>query len=67
MPLIEQSARGGTPYSFAEHQRERGELFAKSPSPSAGTRAGSSRTITSRPTRYGASSGSLSSRSGSGT
>jgi len=29
MPLMEQSARGGTPYSFDEHQRERGELFAK--------------------------------------
>jgi hypothetical protein len=28
-PLMEQSMRGGTPYSFAEHQRERGELFAK--------------------------------------
>lgn len=29
MPLMEQSTRGGTPYSFTEHQRERGELFAK--------------------------------------
>lgn len=29
MPLMEQSTRGGTPYSFAEHQRERAELFAK--------------------------------------
>jgi len=29
MPLMEQSARGGTPYSFGEHQRESGELFAK--------------------------------------
>jgi hypothetical protein len=28
-PLIEQSARGGTAYSFAEHQRQRAELFAK--------------------------------------
>lgn len=28
-PLMEQSMSGGTPYSFAEHQRERGELFAK--------------------------------------
>src|SRR6266851_2010967 len=27
-PLMEQSTRGGTPYSFSEHQRERGELFA---------------------------------------
>ncbi len=25
---MEQSTRGGTPYSFSEHQRERGELFA---------------------------------------
>jgi hypothetical protein len=29
MPLMEQSARGGTPYSFTEHQCERAELFAK--------------------------------------
>lgn len=29
MPLMQQSARGGTPYSFTEHQRERAELFAK--------------------------------------
>jgi hypothetical protein len=29
MSLMEQSARGGTPYSFTEHQRERAELFAK--------------------------------------
>ena len=29
MPLMEQSMRGGTPYNFTEHQRERGELFAK--------------------------------------
>ena len=29
MPLMEQSARGGTPYSFTEHQSERAELFAK--------------------------------------
>src|SRR5260370_376877 len=28
-PLMEQSMRDGTPYSFTEHQRERGELFAK--------------------------------------
>ncbi len=28
-PLMEQSIRDGTPYSFTEHQRERGELFAK--------------------------------------
>ena len=28
MPLIEQSARGGTPYSFAEHRRELGDLIA---------------------------------------
>ncbi len=29
MPLMEQSTRGGTPYSFTEHQHERAELFAK--------------------------------------
>jgi hypothetical protein len=29
MPLMEQAMRGGTAYSFAEHQRERGELFAR--------------------------------------
>ena len=28
MPLIEQSARGGTPYSFPEHHREIGDLLA---------------------------------------
>src|SRR6266516_4742199 len=28
-PLMERSIRDGTPYSFTEHQRERGELFAK--------------------------------------
>jgi hypothetical protein len=29
MPLMEQSMRGDTPYSFAEHQHIRGELFAR--------------------------------------
>jgi hypothetical protein len=33
LPLMQQSVRGGIPYSFAEYQRERGELFAKATEP----------------------------------
>ncbi len=29
LPLMKESMSGKTPYSFAEHQRERGELFAR--------------------------------------
>ena len=66
-PLMEQSIRGGNRTASQSISVNAESCSPRSPSPSAGTCGSSSRTTTSRPTTYGASSGSLSSRSGSGT